>query len=313
MAKVDWDKIREEFETTPATLQQLAEKYNISPGTVRSRKSREGWEKREPENPGKKAVGLKKKPATQRKQRNIVKRKPAIKNRKEHKKPVIKIEDVSEGLTEKERLFCWRYIHNFNATQAYLWAFKCGYGTAGVEGHKLLKKPKIKAEIERLKKLKFEALQITPDDIVERYMRIAFADMTDFITFGQKEVPIITEEGIAKDAEGNILTETVNYIDFNDYTQVDGGLICEIKKGRQGMSIKLEDRQKALDWLASYFEMNPMDRHKVAFDKAKLKLEEQRIKQLGNEEGKETITEHSRRVQEAWKDRLQSSQGGGDK
>jgi uncharacterized protein YjcR len=47
VAKVDlnWAKIREEFENTPATLQQLAEKYNVSPGTVRSRKSREGWEK----------------------------------------------------------------------------------------------------------------------------------------------------------------------------------------------------------------------------------------------------------------------------
>lgn len=43
--KIDWDKVREEFETTPATLQELAEKYNVSPGTVRSRKSREGWEK----------------------------------------------------------------------------------------------------------------------------------------------------------------------------------------------------------------------------------------------------------------------------
>lgn len=45
--KIDWDKVREEFETTSATLQQLAEKHNVSPGTVRSRKSREGWEKNE--------------------------------------------------------------------------------------------------------------------------------------------------------------------------------------------------------------------------------------------------------------------------
>ena len=61
MAKVDlnWAKIREEFENTPATLQELAEKYNVSPGTVRSRKSREGWEKKVQPAP-------KKKPATQR-------------------------------------------------------------------------------------------------------------------------------------------------------------------------------------------------------------------------------------------------------
>lgn len=59
MAKVDWNKIRKEFETTPATLKQLAEKYNVSPGTIRSRKHREGWEKKVQPAP-------KKKPATQR-------------------------------------------------------------------------------------------------------------------------------------------------------------------------------------------------------------------------------------------------------
>lgn len=58
-AKLDWAKVRKEFETTPATLQELAEKYNVSPGTVRSRKSREGWEKKVQPAP-------KKKPATQR-------------------------------------------------------------------------------------------------------------------------------------------------------------------------------------------------------------------------------------------------------
>jgi hypothetical protein len=49
MADINWDemwnKIREEFESTSASLQELADKYNISGGTLRSRKSREKWEK----------------------------------------------------------------------------------------------------------------------------------------------------------------------------------------------------------------------------------------------------------------------------
>ena len=44
MFEVNWDFIREEFETTSATLQELADKYNISPGTIRSRKSQDGWD-----------------------------------------------------------------------------------------------------------------------------------------------------------------------------------------------------------------------------------------------------------------------------
>lgn len=244
---------------TGATAQQCAEKYNIPAGTIRS------W--------------------VSRMKRNVADNKGATKNAAQRKKaatkkvkePTIKIDDVSENLTEKERLFCWRYIHNFNATQAYLWAFKCSYGTAGVEGHKLLKKPKIKAEIERLKKLKFEALQISPDDIVERYMRIAFADMTDFVEFGTKEEPIITEDGPLKDANDNPITETVNYINFKGSEQVDGGLICEISKGKQGIKIKLEDRQKALDWLANFFGINPEHKHKQWYDREKLKLNKEEL------------------------------------
>ncbi|WP_338788801.1 phage terminase small subunit [Metabacillus sp. FJAT-53654] len=38
-----WDEIRKEFETSKITLAALSEKYNIKLGTLKSRKSREGW------------------------------------------------------------------------------------------------------------------------------------------------------------------------------------------------------------------------------------------------------------------------------
>lgn len=59
-------------------------------------------------------------------------------------------------LTEKQKRFCDYYIKTLNATQSYKAA---GYSAsndnvAGVEGHKLLKNPKIKSYIEaRLKQL----------------------------------------------------------------------------------------------------------------------------------------------------------------
>ncbi|WP_368488256.1 terminase small subunit [Clostridium sp. BJN0013] len=44
----------------------------------------------------------------------------------------------------------------------------------------------------------------------------------------------------------------VNYIDFKEISEVDGSLIQEIKQGKSGASIKLYDKQKALDTLAKY-------------------------------------------------------------
>ncbi|WP_018391834.1 phage terminase small subunit [Bacillus sp. 37MA] len=40
---VNWDAIRKEWETTKITLAALAEKHDVKLGTLKSRKSREGW------------------------------------------------------------------------------------------------------------------------------------------------------------------------------------------------------------------------------------------------------------------------------
>jgi uncharacterized protein YjcR len=45
---VNWDEIRKEYETSKVTLASLAEKYDIKIGTLKSRKSREGWSRGSP-------------------------------------------------------------------------------------------------------------------------------------------------------------------------------------------------------------------------------------------------------------------------
>lgn len=187
----------------------------------------------------------------------------------------------SQELTEKQKLFCLFYIRNFNATQA---AIKAGYSpnTARQTGYELLTKPDIRAEVERLKEIKRQSIMISEDDIVERYMRIAFADMTDFAEFGRIIIPVMAMYGPVmiknkETGEEEMLTQEVNDVRFKESFEVDGGLICEVKLGRNGASIKLEDRQKALDWLANFFDMNPMNKHKQWFDQEKLKLERKAI------------------------------------
>ncbi len=42
---MNWEQIREEYETTTITLKALADKHGAKLGTLKSRKSREGWER----------------------------------------------------------------------------------------------------------------------------------------------------------------------------------------------------------------------------------------------------------------------------
>lgn len=227
----NWGKIKKEYEETEIKVKDICKKHKINFNTLQSRIQRESWKVRNPH-----------------------------KNNAQSKKSSKSRDKSEQKLTDKQKLFCLYYIKNFNATMAYLKAYKCSYDTAGVNGNRLLGNTRIENEIQRLKEERNKSIRIGKNDIIERHMKIAFADMTDYVDWGNEEYTYINEES------GEEGTKNVNIVKFKDSNLVDGGLIREIKQGKDGASIKLEDRQKSLDWLAKYFEMNPMDNHKKEFD-----------------------------------------------
>jgi phage terminase small subunit len=85
-----------------------------------------------------------------------------------------------------------------------------------------LTKPYIRAEIDRLKKLKAYSLMLTPEDIVFRNMQIAFADMTDVAEWGTEEIPDLDPFTGAYqiDEHGNIKMRKLNYFNFKNSNQV---------------------------------------------------------------------------------------------
>jgi phage terminase small subunit len=252
---MDWKSIRKEFETTGISLIDLADKYNIKYPTAKSRKQREGWVKTA----------------------SASKQKDASKNRM-HREIIKSIQEAD--LTEKQRLFCLYFTQNPVGTTAYMKAYNCSYNAASVESCRLLANPKIREEIEHLKQLKYQAILLSPDDIVERYMRIAFSDMSDVAEWGTADEPVC-DPSTGKPvmlSDGAIATTKRNYLHFKDHKQIDGAVVSEVKLGRSGMSVKRSDSMKALDWLTNYFNMNPMNKHKVAYDNAVLALRERELK-----------------------------------
>ena len=109
-------------------------------------------------------------------------------------------------------------------------------------------------------------------------MDIAFADITDFVEFGNSTY-----------TDGETQEEIqYSYVNLKNSNSVDGTLISEVSKGRDGAKIKLADRMKALEWLSNYFEINPADKHRRAFENRKLEIEllklESQIKDTDTEE-----------------------------
>ena len=164
------------------------------------------------------------------------------------------------NLTDKQRLFCIRYVRCFNATRSYQKAYNSSYETAMVEGCKLLRNPKVRAEITRLKQDRLNREMLDEHDIFQKYMDIAFSDITDYVEFGREEIQAMGAFGpiqVEDPATGKKvpLMKTVNSVRFRESDVVDGTIITEVKQGRDGASIKLADRMKALEWLADHMDL----------------------------------------------------------
>jgi phage terminase small subunit len=166
----------------------------------------------------------------------------------------------ASGLTDKQKLFCIYYVKSFNATKAYQKAYGCSYETALTNGSATLGNTRGHDEIIRLKQHKLNQALLAPEDIFQKYMDIAFADITDFLDFGQEEVPVMGPFGpiILKDEETGERIEVkkvVNTVRFKESSDVDGTILSEVRQGKDGASIKLADRMKALDWLTNHMDM----------------------------------------------------------
>lgn len=226
---------------------EIAKKLGVSDGTVRSWKSRYGWGDKSKKN-----------------NCNVAKNKRNVaKEKKKRKKPVVyEVEKVTRNseLTDKQQLFCIYYVRCFNATKAYQKAYGCDYISAMNNGSRMLRNDRIKEEILQLKQEKLNREFFSESDVFQKYIDIAFADITDYLEFGTEEIPVITKDGpvIVEDAESGgekQLTKTVNRVKFKDSAQLDGTILSEVKQGKDGASIKLADRMKALQWLTEHMDM----------------------------------------------------------
>ena len=65
-------------------------------------------------------------------------------------------------------------------------------------GYKTLRNAQIKNEINSLKQGRLNREFLTEEDIFQKYMDIAFSDITDYVSFGTEEIPLIGMNGPVK-------------------------------------------------------------------------------------------------------------------
>lgn len=171
-------------------------------------------------------------------------------------------QEASQGLTERQIAFCNYFVEGHNRKMAMIKAgFESQYAN-GSYSARLLRNVRIQRYVNWLKVRALNEHMVSAIDVLDEWIRIAFADMTDFVDIYSYGIKLKPSD------------------------QVDGQLIKSIKSGRDGVSIELHDKMKALDNLAKYMDNMPMD--------WKRKLEERKQELLEQEfELKKRMSEYS--------------------
>lgn len=207
------------------TLKALAVKYGVSESTIRRWKKEDRWDEEQP---------------------------PSLRKKKSVRgspKKTVEYELIpSNGLNDRQLLFCMYYVKYWNATKAYQKAYQCDYITANRNAHRMMVNEGIRSEIMRLKNQLADSVMLDARQVLQKYIDIAFADMKDFVDFGTKTYT--KKEYVGEDSEGKPIydeqSHSYNFLDLKEAEQVDGSIITEVRKGRDGVSVKLADKMTAL-------------------------------------------------------------------
>lgn len=143
-------------------------------------------------------------------------------------------------MTKKQKIFADEYLIDLNATRAYRVAYPSVKKdeVAAVNGSKLLRNTKVQEYISERMQERQQRTEVTQDMVVKELAAIAFARATDYV-----------------EIRSNGACSTVVIKPTTDLSDQQIRAIAGIKEGANGIEIKLNDKEKALELLGRHLGM----------------------------------------------------------
>ena len=256
----------------------IAEKYNVALSTVKSWKTRNGWQRTKK---AKKSTRTKPKSMRTKVEKVARSRSPDL------------LEELADNdeLTDKQKAFCLYYLQRYNATWAYQKAYGGSYESATANGPRLIGNDRIKKQLTELKKQQSAELYATANDIMLGYLKQAHSDITDVLEFKTvkrlKWVKIPDDTGEYEDMDGHyrldpkIDPETgeqafyyENLVLLKDSSKIDTSNIKSIRIDKGEAVVEMYNKQKAMKEL---LERLPEPDNSIVDDDGFIKAIEQAI------------------------------------
>jgi phage terminase small subunit len=161
-------------------------------------------------------------------------------------------------LTAKQKRFVDEYLKDLNATRAYKAA---GYSVksdnaAAVEGHKLLRNPKIDNYLSERMKNREKRTEITQDKVLMELAKIAFVNGSDFAKVVSKQnVTKSWDEEKGEFIDTEFTSQHVQLIDTDELPENKKAAISNIKETKYGISVESYDKVRALELIGKHLGM----------------------------------------------------------
>lgn len=207
----------------------IAEKYGVTVNTVKSWKQRYNWIRESTE----KKTNV----CTQTEKGMHTKKSMHTEEKTNLEEPDFEYVD-DDGLTDKQRLFCYYYMQSFNAAQA---AIKAGYSEnyARSRVYDMLANVSIKLYLNKLKEQQKSEFLLSQERILNRHSQIAFSDINDYIN----------ADGTLKENTDGTLIKKITV--KTSKVEIEGAY-----KENSTVSIELEDRKDSLKFLTKYLNLD---------------------------------------------------------
>lgn len=140
-------------------------------------------------------------------------------------------------MTDKEKLFVKYYAKHRNATKA---AILAGYSkdSAYSTGWDILKKPEIKAAIDKELAERMAQIQIDTTMVLEELKKVGFANIKDLARWGNGTVDFKPSEEVDEDLSAAVAEVSENTTEFG-----------------HNLKLRMHDKLKALELLGKYLKM----------------------------------------------------------
>ena len=155
-----------------------------------------------------------------------------------------------QKLTAKQERFCQEYMIDLNAAQA---AIRTGFSakTARSQGQRLLTNVDIQNRISELQQTIQERTEITQDMVIAEYAKIAFANTSDVIEWGDTIM-------IEVEVDGEMTRVPFHGIKIKNSTDLPPNIqaaVKKVKQGKDGLEVEMHDKKGALDSIARHLGM----------------------------------------------------------